>query len=118
MARLALTPTLLTKATPLNITAPQVGLGANTGVQWVNSGQQFLIVVVGATASTLTENIGITVQGQAVAAPTPALTINATSIVGPFPTQYNQVDGTNNIYVDFSSVAAITVLLCQWVGVV
>lgn len=117
MARLALTPTVLTKATPLNATSGQVALTGFTGVSYVNTGREFLVFVVGSTASTLTENIGLTIQGQTVAAPTPALTTSATNIVGPFPSQFNQTDGSNNIFIDLSSVVGVTVMLCQMPGV-
>lgn len=117
MARLALTPTPLTKATALNITAGLVSLGANTGVSFVNTGNVFLIVSLGATATTITENIGLTIQGQSVTAPTSAPATNGISILGPWPSQYNTTDGTNTVTLDFSSQTAVTVLLCQMVGV-
>lgn len=117
MARLALTPTALTKATALNITDGLVSLGANTGVSFVNTGNVFLIVSLGATATTITENIGLTVQGQSVTAPTSAPPTNKISILGPWPSQFNQTDGSNNLFLDFSSQTAVTVMLCQMVGV-
>jgi hypothetical protein len=117
MARLALTPTQLTKASILQVTANLQSLGSNTGVQWVNSGREFLIMVLGSTASTLTENIELTIQGASVVAPTAVLTVSATQIVGPFSTQFNSTDGANNIFLDFSSTVGLQVMLCQMVGV-
>jgi hypothetical protein len=117
MARTTLTPVSLTKATPLQVTANLTSISAFTGVQWVNSGREFLVIVLGATAASVTENIGITIQGQPVTAPAPALTVSATQILGPFPTQFNQTDGTNNIYLDFTSTVACSVMLCLMPGV-
>ena len=121
MARLALTPTSLTKLTALNITDLIAAgtLGANTGVSFANNGVVFLAVTVGAGASTCTVNIGTTVEGSAVSALTPALTTSKTSLLGPFPADVNQT-GANagQVWVDFGAASHVTgVALVKFQGV-
>lgn len=89
-----------------------------TGVQWANTGREILLVNVGTTATTLTFNIGTTVLGESVTAPTAAPTTSAITPYGPFPSSFNQPSsGTNQIYIDFSSVTNVTVALLQMPGV-
>lgn len=117
MARTALTPTVLgTGAT--NLTTALAALGSATGVQWSNTGKEVLYVSVGATPTTVTENIGVTVLGQGVTAPTVALSANTVYAIGPFPSAFNQPSsGTNQIFLDFSSSTAVSVALVQLPGV-
>lgn len=117
MARLALTATPLTKAVALNITDLLGSMGANTGVSFVNTGREFLLVSMGSTSATVTENIGTTIQGQAVAPVTSTPTTTKMHILGPWPSQFNQPDGTYSVLVDFSATTGITVALLQMVGV-
>lgn len=118
MALLTLTPTLLAKTLPVNVTAAVASLGANTGVTFVNTGRELLVVSVGATPTTLTSDIFLTIQGQSVSgASSGALTANAISILGPWPSQFNKTDGSGLVQVDFSSSASISVALLQVPGV-
>lgn len=121
MARLALSPTSLTKtASALNITDLIAAgtLGSNTGVSFSNSGREFLAITVAAGSSTCTVNIGTTVEGQAVSSLTPTITAGKTSTLGPFPADENQT-GANagQIFVDFGTPANVTVALLQFAGV-
>lgn len=88
-----------------------------TGLQWQNTGREIVAIINGATASTATINIGVTVQGQAV---TPFSVVLPTSnttpqILGPFGSQFTQPDG--NVYLDLSSVVTVTAAILQIVGV-
>ncbi len=117
MARLALTANALTKQNALNVSGLLTSLTSYTGVSFVNTGREFLVVSMGSTASTITENIGATVLGQAVAAPTTAPTVSVISVLGPWPSQFDQGDGTYSVLLDFSAVTGISVALLQMVGV-
>jgi hypothetical protein len=112
-----MTATPLTKATALNVTALLTSLGANTGVSFQNTGREFLVVSMGSSASVVTENIGTTIQGQAVAPVTSSPTVSAISTLGPWPSQFNQQDGTQDVFIDFSVSTGISVALLQTVGV-
>lgn len=119
MALLSLTPTVLGKATtPVNVTSALTSLGANTGVLFSNSGKEFLVVSVGTTATTGTSDIGITVQGQTVpGVSSGAISTSATSILGPWPSQFDRTDGSYDVEVDFSSSAGVSVALFQYAPV-
>lgn len=120
MARLALTPTALTKLTPLQITDLIAAgtLGSNTGVSFSNSGREFLVVTVATGGSTCTINIGTTIEGSAVASLTPTVTALKTSILGPFPADINQTGGNaGQVFIDFGTPANVTVALLQFAGV-
>lgn len=90
-----------------------------TGFQWSNSGREIVAIINGATASNYTIGIGTTIEGQAVAAITAALPTSNTDPIffGPFPSDFNQKDGLNSVFIDLSSVATVTVAIFQTVGV-
>jgi hypothetical protein len=95
-------------------------LTGSTGISWSNTGAEVVWIINGATASNYTINIGATVLGQAVAAfgPTACPVSNtAAQALGPFSAQYNQADGKNSVYIDFSSVATVTVAIVRMPGV-
>jgi hypothetical protein len=121
VARLALTPTALTKtASALNITdlIATGTLGTNTGVSFANSGREFLAVTVAAGSSTCSVNIGTTVEGAQPPALTPTIPASKTSLLGPFPFDENQTGASaGQIFVDFGTPANVTVALLQFVGV-
>ena len=117
MARTALTPVVLGTAGN-SLTAALAALGSATGVQWSNTGREVLYISVGGTPTVVTEQIGTTVLGQAVTAPTVNLAASTIYTLGPFPAQFNQPSsGTNQIFLDFSSSTAVSVALLQIPGV-
>lgn len=80
------------------------------GCAFRNSGKQVLHVKnASAGPVTVTLQIGRTVQGQTVTAPTATVAAGTDKFFGPFPDDYDQQDGTDNVYVDFSAVASVTV---------
>lgn len=119
MTRLALTPTVLSGLTALNLTDLIAAgtLGSNTGVSYSNSGQQFLAVAVASGGSTCTLNIGTTIEGQAVASLSITLTASKTQLLPPFHADVNQT-GANagQVWVDFGTPANVTVALVQFQG--
>jgi hypothetical protein len=120
MSLLTLTQTSLTQGglTPTNLTSALTSLGANTGVLFVNNGRVALFVSVGTTATTATSDIGLTIQGQSVSGQSSgALPTSAISILGPWPSQFNKTDGTNDVQIDFSSSTGITLALVYMPGV-
>lgn len=117
MARTALTPTVLGTA-GVNLTSALAALGSATGVSWSNTGREALYVSVGTTPTVVTENIGATVLGQAVTAPTVSLSASTVYLLGPFPSAYDQPStGSNQVYLDFSSSTNVSVALVQMQGV-
>lgn len=108
----------LTRQTGLRLTYQ--AMTGFTGFQFSNTGREVVAIINGATASNYTINIGTTVEGQAVAAFGPtALPVSNTDPIffGPFPSDFNQKDGLNSIYIDLSSVTTVTVAVLQMVGV-
>jgi hypothetical protein len=80
------------------------------GCSFRNSGRQVLHVKNASGSSvTVTLKIGRTVEGQAVTAPTATVGAGADKFFGPFSDAFDQMDGTDNVYVDFSAVASVTV---------
>jgi hypothetical protein len=117
MARTALTPVVLGTGGN-NLTTALAALGAATGVQWSNTGREVLYVSVGTTPTVVTEQIGTTVLGQAVTAPTVNLAASTVYTLGPFPAQFNQPSsGTNQLFLDFSVSTNVSVALVQIPGV-
>ncbi|MGH3438868.1 MAG: hypothetical protein ACRDRN_20655 [Sciscionella sp.] len=115
MARLALTPQI---AGYNGVTLNYQAMTGFTGVQWSNSGREILLVNLGATATTGTENIGVSILGQAVTPLSETPSISMITPYGPFPSVFNQPSsGTNQIWIDFSSVVTLTVALLQIPGV-
>ncbi|MEV5710176.1 hypothetical protein [Actinoallomurus sp. NPDC052274] len=118
MALLTLTAQPLQKALPLNLTGALVSLGANTGVTFVNTGREILAVSVGATPTTPTSDIWLTIQGQSVPGVSGGpLATNAIALLGPWPSQFNRTDGSYQVQVDFSAQTNVSVALLQVPGV-
>lgn len=92
--------------------------GAGNGVQFNNSLDSFLVVSqTGATPSTLTVLVGTTLLGQAVANFTASIPgVAGLYIVGPFHSADN-LPGTGNVAIDFSSATGITVGAAQLANV-
>lgn len=106
MARTALTPQRLG---PHGVLATYVTPDA-AGISFRSSGRQFVHIKNGSGSSiTITETIGATVQGQTVTAPTSTIAAGAERFYGPYPDDYEQQDGTNNVYLGFSSITTVTV---------
>jgi hypothetical protein len=115
MARQTLTPQVLTYN---GVLPTYVAMTGFTGVAWSNTGREILLVNLGSTATTETENIGVSVLGQGVTALTVTPTVSAITPYGPFPSAFQQPSsGTNQVWVDFSSVVGLTVALLQMPGV-
>jgi hypothetical protein len=113
MARTALTAQVITRAG----IAPSYAAANVDGHSWPNNGTQ-LLQVKNASGSpiTVTFPIPVTVDGQAVASKT--VSVPATTgdrLIGPFPVQYNQLNGDLNV--DFSAVTSVTVALLQFTPV-
>lgn len=115
MSRLALT------ATPTNyagVAQAFTALTGYTGVSWNSTGREILVVSVGATATTITGNVGSSILGQAVTPFTWTPATSAVTYYGLFPSSFNEPSsGTNAIWIDFSSVTNVTVQLLQIQGV-
>lgn len=95
-----------------------VAMTGFTGVSWSNTGREVLFVNLGSTATTETENIGVSILGQAVTALSQTPGVSTITLYGPFPSVFNQPSsGTNQIWIDFSSVVSLTVALIQIPGV-
>jgi len=112
MALLTLTPTQLTPGGggPTNLTAALAAspLGANTGVVFQNDGKTIVFVQTNATGSTtVTSDIGVTIQGQAVPGVQVSEALSLIYMFGPYPSQYNRQDGTNNLEIDIGTPANV-----------
>ncbi len=126
MSLLTLTPTVLAAGggSPSNLTALLAAgaLGSNTGVLFTNSGREILVVQTGSGGSTtVTSDIGTTVQGQTVpgVAPGSAQAASTIQLYGPYPSQYDRQDGTSDIEVDFGTAANVEgVVLLYLPGVI
>lgn len=106
MARTALTPR---KLGPHGLLGTYVTPDA-AGISFRSSGKQFVHIKNGSGSSiTVTETIGRTVQGQAVTAPTSTIAAGAEKFYGPYPDDYEQQDGSDNVYLGLSSVTTVTV---------
>jgi hypothetical protein len=106
MARTALTPQrFATTGLTANYVAPDVA-----GVSLRSSGKQVIHVKNGSASSiTVTLKIGKTVEGQTVTSPTATVAAGADKFFGPFNDNYEQPDGTDTVFVDFSAVTSVTV---------
>jgi hypothetical protein len=93
-------------------------LSGVTGVEFQNSGNEWLEVINGSTASTATVNFGFEVDGQEVEPFSVALPVSNTTPqrIGPFSSKYTQADG--NVYIDLTSITGVTVAVVQCPGVV
>jgi hypothetical protein len=106
VARTALTPQRLG---PHGVLASYVTPDAS-GISFRSSGRQFVHIKNASGSSiTVTETIGRTIQGQAVTAPTSTIAAGAERFYGPYPDDYEQQDGTDNVYLGISSVTSVTV---------
>jgi hypothetical protein len=113
MTLLTLTPIQLTPGggSPTDLTAALTAspLGSNTGIVFENTGHEIVIVSTNSTGNTtVTSDIGTTVQGQAVPGVSggtqPASDIR---IYAPYPSQYDKQDGTYDVEIDFGTEADI-----------
>lgn len=125
MTLLALTATQLVQGggTPFNLTAALAAspLGSNTGITFPNTGRETVYVQTNATSggTTVTSDIGTTVQGQAV----PGIQVTqAPSLIqryGPYPSQYDAPGGANTVEIDFGTPANVSgVVVVRQGGVV
>ena len=113
---LTVTPAVLTAggASPTSLTALLAagGLGSNTGILFQNSGREIVFVQTNATSggTTVTSDIGTTVQGQTVPgiAPGSAQAASTIQMYGPYPSQYDRQDGTYDIEIDFGTPANVS----------
>ncbi|WP_328683145.1 hypothetical protein [Streptomyces sp. NBC_00343] len=106
MARTALTAQ---KFATLGL-APTYATPDAAGVSLRSSGKQVLHVKNGSGASiTVTLKIAKTIEGQAVTNPTATVGAGADKFFGPFSDNYEQLDGTDTVFVDLSSVTTVTV---------
>jgi hypothetical protein len=111
---LTVSPTTLTAGggSPTNLTSALSGspLSSNTGILFQNTGHEVVVVQTGSGGSTtVSSDIGTTVQGQTVPAVSGG-TQAASQIVlyGPYPSQYDRQDGTNDIEIDFGTGANVS----------
>lgn len=108
-------------AGPLDLTtalAASPYTSSNTGVLFTNTGRVVLVVQASA-ATTVTSDIGTTVQGQTVPGVTGNIAAAGIYFYGPYPSQYDKQDGTADVEVDFGTPASVTaVLLLAIPGVV
>lgn len=100
----------------LNITAQLITPTATT-LLFTNTGREKLIVVAGASAETVTVDVGALVDGQTVSNFS-AVTMTSTDVYqfGPFHSVIDQ-SGTNEVQVVLSTITSIQVALIQDVGV-
>ena len=112
-----LTPTpLVPDGAGLNLTA-LLAAPTSTTLQFNNTGQQILAVAAGASAETVTVDIGALVLGETVSNFS-SVTLTSTDLYlfGPFHSVVDQ-SGTTDVQVTLSTTTAITVGLLQTVGV-
>lgn len=90
---------------------------ASTTLTFANTGQQILLVAAGASAETVTVDIGALVEGETVSNfASVTLTSGHTVAFGPFHS-VDDVSGSNTMQVTLSTVTSITVGLISTVGV-
>ncbi|HEX3958085.1 MAG TPA: hypothetical protein VHZ03_15835 [Trebonia sp.] len=112
MARLTLTPATLAGAQGLTLPVLAAGAQAtlsssNTGVQFVNNGQVFLVIYNGTGTQTIAQQIGGKIQGIAPTATPVSLTASTAYLFGPWSAKdYTQLDGSGLMYVDFTGTYA------------
>ena len=114
MTILTLTPVNLVAggASPTSLTDNLTSIGSNTGIKFQNTGREVIAVVTTGT-TTVTSDIGTTVQGQAVPGVSGGtLAGSKTYLLGPFPSQYDVQDGTNDVEIDFGTPANISGIAC------
>jgi hypothetical protein len=108
MALATLTPINLTGNVGLVLPAAGVtSIAGTTGVQFANNGQMFLYLTIGSATTTLTMSLGRTVEGQAPAPFTQALSTSTNYLFGPWsPTDFTATDGSGLTY--FTMSGALT----------
>jgi len=103
------------------LTPVYTALTGYTGIQWSNTGHESVWIINGSTASNYTINYGPVYGGAVVTpiGPTACPVSNASGIclAGPFNSEFNQNDGLNSVWIDFSSVVSVTIAILQMVGV-
>jgi hypothetical protein len=108
---LSLTPANLSLGggTPSDLTTLLAAgsIGASTGVKFPNDLRTILFVQATA-ATTVTSQIGTTVQGQTVPGVTGNISAAGIYMYGPYPSQYDLNDGSTDIEVDFGTQASIS----------
>jgi hypothetical protein len=110
MARTALTAVAFaaTGAAPAPV-AP-----AADGVQFRNTGRSVLMVINGsAVPINVTPVIGRQIKGLSVTSPSYAVPAAATRFFGPFDDEYEQPGGKDQMHVNLSAVADVTVALLE-----
>lgn len=115
MALLTLTPISLVAGggSPTDLTAALTAspLGANTGILFQNTGHEVVFVQTNATAggTTVTSDIGTKVQGQTVPGVSGGTQpVSDIRMYGPFPSQYDVQDGTEDVEIDFGTPANVS----------
>lgn len=90
-----------------------------TGIQWSSTGREVLAIINGGTASNYTINYAPAFGGAVVTPITAACPVSNTApqFLGPFNNYFTQNDGNGSVYIDFSSVATVTVAVLQMPGV-
>lgn len=93
-------------------------LTGSTGIYWSSTGNEILAIINGGTASNYTINYAPVFGGAVVTPITAACPVSNTAPVflGPFNGSYTQNDGLSSIFIDFSSVATVTVAILQTPG--
>lgn len=111
MARLALGAVACSRLGVDVSSAALTPLGANTGVQFLNSGGMAVVVNnAGGVSVTITENIGAKIEGQGVTAPTISIPAGKTWVIGPFhPRNFLAGDGSGLTQIDIAPQASVGV---------
>ena len=110
MARTVLTATALT-ATGL---VPAPVTPSVDGVSFRNTGRCTLMVTNGSGASiNVTPVIGRQVKGLSVTSPPTAVAAGATAFFGPWDDDYEQPGGKDTMFVNFSAVTDVDVVLLE-----
>lgn len=103
------------------LTPVYTALTGYTGIQWSNTGKETVWIINGSTASNYTINYGPGPGGSVVTpiGPIACPVSNASGILlaGPFASYFDQNDGSNSVFIDFSSVVSVTIAILQNVGV-
>lgn len=74
-----------------------------------NDGRTFIHVKTGATPTNVTILTPGTVDGNAVADKVEAILANSEQMLGPYPPEVYNQPGTNEVHVDLSAVANVTI---------
>jgi hypothetical protein len=123
MTLLTITPTTLTPGggspTSLTTLLAAGGLSSNTGVVFQNTGHEIIIIQTTSATTVVTSDIGTTVQGQPVTGlPSGTLAEPDIYVFGPYPSQYEEQNGTFDIELDFSVQTGVNVVILRIPGVI